>query len=38
MSAALLEHTLDNEYLDRELKPRLKTYMKRLLKSYLVKQ
>jgi AcrR family transcriptional regulator len=27
----------DEEYLERELKPRMKNYMKRLLKSYLVK-
>ena len=34
----LLGHsTLDNAFLDEHLKPRMKTYMKRLLKSYLVK-
>lgn len=39
IASKLLGHdTLDEAYMEEKLKPRMKVYMKRLLKSYLVKQ
>ena len=38
VSRLLGEDTLDDAFLEEKLKPRMKVYMKRLIKSYLVKQ
>ena len=39
LSSLILGHDIrDEKFMENELKPRVKTYMKRLLKAYLVKE